>query len=47
MCNQKVPTVIATMTRIIEFNKCRIIKRKRMAFTDNQFLEFTHTYAIN
>lgn len=43
MCNQKVPTVIATMTRIIEFNKCRIIKRKRMAFTDiNQFLEFTH-----
>lgn len=42
MCNQKVPTVIATMTRIIEFDKCRIIKRKRMAFTDNQFLEFTH-----
>lgn len=43
MCNQRVPTLIATMTRIIEFDKCgRIIKRKRMAFTDNQFLEFTH-----
>lgn len=43
MCNQRVPTVIATMTRIIEFDKCgRIIKRKRLTFTDNQFLEFTH-----
>lgn len=43
MCNQRVPTVIATMTRISEFDKCRIKKRRRMAFTNiNQFLEFTH-----
>lgn len=43
MCNQRVPTVIATMTRISEFDKCRIKKQKRLTFTDiNQFLEFTH-----
>lgn len=47
MCNQRVPTVIATMTRISEFDKCRI-KNKRdwhLPILTNSWN--LHTYAIN